>query len=320
MTETVIFHLDASSGEDVTGISPPGDILQGLELIPGPLLDAFLLRGDTKTVVLIDEYLRVCSSDRNAASPVVDCPSQAYIYPDTPQHQDALAKALPSLHFPLGVGPHRVLGHQAVVDAELGNNIVGYSTWSFSLPPEEKIQTMVPSSKGRVASVGKVLGNRTTLYKYLNPRLFVVLTESPVSPTCGVYVVDGAKGTIVYRTTLPANGGTCDVKASLTENWLVYHYYDNSVGIGRAKGNRLVSVELYEGSQIDDKTSRWVYPLPIPLFSIAENLIHKLRYVILLNLEHQPHHRRTVVCLPSWYHGYDNDIDEVRDDCQRYHR
>jgi hypothetical protein len=256
-TDTVIFHLDALSGEDVTGISPSSAALQGVEPISGPLLDAFLFQGDKKTVVMVDEYLRVCLSGRNTASLVVDCTSQAYIFPDTPQHQDALAKALPSLHFPLHTGPHRVLGHQAILDADLGNNIVGYPAWSFSLLPEEEIKAVIPSSKGRVASVGKVLGNRTTLYKYLNPRLFVVLTESStVSPSCGVYLVDGAKGTVIHRTRVPANHGTCDIRASLTENWLVYHYYDGSFGVGQAKGHRMVSVELYEGRQIDDKTSR----------------------------------------------------------------
>jgi ER membrane protein complex subunit 1 len=96
---------------------------------------------------------------------------------------------------------------------------------SLSLAPGETTQAMFPSSHGPVASVGKVLGNQTTLYKYLNPRLFVLLTESTsVSPsTCGIYLVDTTKGSIIYRTTVAANAGTCDVKATLTENWLVYH-------------------------------------------------------------------------------------------------
>jgi ER membrane protein complex subunit 1 len=167
-------------------------------------------------------------------------------------------KALPLLHFPLRAGPHRIVGHQIAFFSELGDKVVGYQTWSFSSSPDEKIQTMFPPVRGPVASVGKVLGNHTTLYKYLNPRLFVVLTESPlVSPkTCGVYLVDSTKGSIIYHANVPASAGTCDVKASLTENWLVYHYYEDFAGVGQAKGYRVVSVELYEGAQIDDKTSR----------------------------------------------------------------
>jgi len=130
------------------------------------------------------------------------------------------------------------------LDADLGNNIIGYPTWSFSLLPEEKIKAIAPSSKGPVASVGKVLGNRTTLYKYLNPRLFVVLTESSTtSISCGVYVVDGAKGTVVYRARVTAHHGTCDITASLTENWLVYLPRTSQdirelLSVGRAQYNR----------------------------------------------------------------------------------
>jgi hypothetical protein len=143
--------------------------------------------------------------------------------------------------------------------------------WTLSPPEGETIQSMVKPHKGRAASIGKVLANRTTLYKYLNPRLFVLLTEpSAIAETikhgeCGVYVVDAAKGTVIYRATVPGVAGPsgvaeiCDVKASLAENWLVYHYYDDDFnGQGQTKGWRMVSVELYEGKGIDDKTMRYV--------------------------------------------------------------
>lgn len=110
--------------------------------------------------------------------------------------------------------------------------------------------------------MGKVLGNRTTLYKYLNPNVALVLTAPPAitsnPPHCGVYLVDSVKGSVVYQATLPTDGGSCNVKAAFTENWLVYHYYDSEYqGSGQAKGYRMVSVELYEGKQVDDKTRRY---------------------------------------------------------------
>jgi hypothetical protein len=169
--------------------------------------------------------------------------------------------ALLLLHFPLRAGPQRVMGHQIAFVEDLGNKVVAYPTWSLTLAPGENIQTMFPSTHGPVASVGKVLGNRTTLYKYLNPRLFVLLTEftSASLPTCGIHLVDTVTGNIVYSATVPASAGACDVKATLTENWLVYHYFEESfAAVGQAKGYRMVSVELYEGQKIDDKTKRYV--------------------------------------------------------------
>lgn len=187
---------------------------------------------------------------------------QVHIYPDTPANQKDLRNAEPSLHIPLRTNAHgqqRILGHQLVRDANLTDKPVAYPTWSFALPSGEAIQHVLSPSRGPVASIGKVLGNRTTLYKYLNPRLLTVLTTSTsVSPpTCGLYLVDSAKGTIVYRATVPSASGVCDVQASFTENWLVYHYFDEDfAGVGQSKGYRMVTVELYEGRQADDKTRR----------------------------------------------------------------
>jgi hypothetical protein len=95
-----------------------------------------------------------------------------------------------------------------------------------------------------------------TLYKYLNPHPFVVLTASP-SSRCGIYLVDSVKGSIIYRALLPSRGDICDVKAVLIENRLVYHYfYGDFSGVGSTKGYRIVTVELYEGTKVDDRTRR----------------------------------------------------------------
>jgi ER membrane protein complex subunit 1 len=109
-----------------------------------------------------------------------------------------------------------------------------------------------------VASLGKVLGNRTTLYKYLNPNIAAVITSALKAqmPSCGVYLMDVVKGSILYHSVLPAAGDACDVKAVLADNWLVYHYFDDGFGVEEAKGYRVVSVEFYEGSGVDDKTGR----------------------------------------------------------------
>ncbi|KAG9089146.1 hypothetical protein FS749_001581 [Ceratobasidium sp. UAMH 11750] len=101
-----------------------------------------------------------------------------------------------------------------------------------------------------IASYGKVLGDRTTLYKYLSPHAGVVL-----APDCAVRVVDLVSGTIVFDSgALGAEHGACEIpKVAFSENWLVYAY--ESGGNTTDKGTQVVSVELYEGSGKDDKTS-----------------------------------------------------------------
>jgi ER membrane protein complex subunit 1 len=52
--------LNARTGEDVLGLSKQGSILQGVDVIQGSLVEAFLLQTETKVVVLFDEFLQVC--------------------------------------------------------------------------------------------------------------------------------------------------------------------------------------------------------------------------------------------------------------------
>jgi hypothetical protein len=187
--------------------------------------------------------------------------SQTNPYPDTDASAELLARLAPNLYLPLvGVfsdGP-RVVGHGLKLDPNLSDKHVAFRTWGLSLPPGEKVKSIVKPHTGPIASLGKVLGNRTTLYKYLNPRMFAVLTEGTDTSVCGVYVVDGAKGSVLYSAVLPGGNGACDVHATLTENWLVYHYYDGSgLAEGETKGWKIVTVELYEGG-LDEKTQRSV--------------------------------------------------------------
>jgi len=247
LTDTVIFHIDALTGADVLGVSKDKDLLQGKDVIAGSCLQAYLYQSDAaKFVVLFDEFL------------------QTHIFPDTPHNYDVFSKVVRSLSFPLrssSATSRTLTGHRINVEKEFTDKHVAYPTWTTSFPPNEDIHAIItrPNSSP-VASFGKVLGNRTTLYKYLNPSTLVVLTGSLPTATiksCGVYVVDGAKGTILYHSVLPVlPSGECNVKAVFTENWLVYSYYDGELGApDQAKSHRIVSVELYEGAQPDDKTS-----------------------------------------------------------------
>ena len=69
-------------------------------------------------------------------------------------------------------------------------------------------------------------------------------------------VVDAVKGSIVHHTTLPSSAGVCDVKTTITENWLVYSYFDEDfAGVGQSKGYRVVSVGLYDSIDLRRRQS-----------------------------------------------------------------
>ena len=300
----MIFHIDALTGADVRAVGAAAKavtrgVFEGFDIIAGPLVDAFLLDppNEASFVDSNEPNSKSKKGKKSKSKAKVPAPSsrvillldeflQVYPYPDTEETQGTLTHYADSLYFSLraetddgktmpgsGTTQRRLLGHKIQLNDQLSDKYVAYPTWTFSLPAGEDIQTLVPpfrssgAGKSGAASFGKVLGNRTTLYKYLNPRM-VVLLSSPFKlttgqgkGTCGVYVLDSAKGTVIYHAALPAVDGVCDVKVSLVENWLVYHYYDGEVGkvpggSGETKGWRVVTVELYEGNGADQKTRR----------------------------------------------------------------
>ncbi|KAF6749878.1 hypothetical protein DFP72DRAFT_1013730 [Ephemerocybe angulata] len=232
--DTVVFHLNALTGEDVAG--------SGTTIVRGQGSDAFLLDYGSKFIIILDDLQRV------------------HFYPDNDESRRAFTDnhsklSLPSLASKNG---HTVIfGSHFAFNEDAGEHPVAYRTWELPLPKDERVQTIDRAHRGPVASLGKVLGDRTTLYKYLNPRLFIAYTVTASKSLCGLYLVDSAKGTVVYQVQLPANNGACNIQATLSENWLVYHYYESEVpssDVHRTKGYRVVTVELYEGQGPDDKT------------------------------------------------------------------
>ena len=64
LVDTIIFHIDAMTGADVRShvVKQSRDgraLLQGLDDIPGAMLDAFMLHNETRAVVKLDEFLQV---------------------------------------------------------------------------------------------------------------------------------------------------------------------------------------------------------------------------------------------------------------------
>ncbi|KAJ7780150.1 DUF1620-domain-containing protein [Mycena maculata] len=242
LVDTVLFRIDPLTGGSVYPAEEDTNrLLEGTDVISGPLTEAFLIP-DSSAIMLIDEFFQINS------------------YPDTEANTAFISRLASKVYLPFmetfPEGP-RMVGHSLKLDPELSDKHVAFRTWGLSLSPDETVKSIVKPRVGPVASLGKVLGNRTTLYKYLNPRMFVVLTQGPDTPRagCGIYVVDAAKGSVLYSALVPfPSTRVCDVHATFAENWLVYHYYDGEgVGAGEAKGWRMVTVELYEGG-LDEKT------------------------------------------------------------------
>ncbi|XP_068453372.1 ER membrane protein complex subunit 1 [Clinocottus analis] len=125
--------------------------------------------------------------------------------------------------------------------------------WEIVMPTE--VQKIV-SVKGKrpnehVHSQGRVMGDRSVLYKYLNPNLLAVVTESTdmhqERSFIGILLIDGVTGRIIHEAVQRKARGPVHVVHS--ENWVVYEYWST-----KSRRNEFSVIELYEGMELYNST------------------------------------------------------------------
>jgi hypothetical protein len=127
--------------------------------------------------------------------------------------------------------------------------------WTFTPKDGERILTVTPRpTDDPVASIGKVLGDRRVLYKYLNPNLVLVTTVSDATSTAFVYLLDSVSGNVLYEASHSGVDTTRTIPSVVSENWLCYTFTLKSGGPPTAsRGNHLVIAELMESSLPNDR-------------------------------------------------------------------
>ncbi|XP_006866390.1 PREDICTED: ER membrane protein complex subunit 1 isoform X4 [Chrysochloris asiatica] len=143
-----------------------------------------------------------------------------------------------------------------LVDAEQGR-LSGYRlrkdlttelSWELTIPPEVQRIVMVKGKRSseHVHSQGRVMGDRSVLYKSLNPNLLAVVTESTDTHQertfIGIFLIDGVTGRIVHSSVQKKAKGPVHLVHS--ENWVVYQYWNT-----KARRNEFTALELYEGTE-----------------------------------------------------------------------
>ncbi|KAI5289081.1 hypothetical protein KEM54_004444 [Ascosphaera aggregata] len=137
--------------------------------------------------------------------------------------------------------------------------IIGWNTvnrdspaWAFSPPSTEKIINVVSRVPDEaVASIGSVLGDRSVLYKYLNPNLILVTAagQSAVS----FYLLNGISGQILYSVKHDKVDTSKPIASAISENWFVYSLFSDVSEKSKSKGYQLVINELYESPLKNDR-------------------------------------------------------------------
>jgi hypothetical protein len=130
--------------------------------------------------------------------------------------------------------------------------------WTFSPVAGQRIINVVTRpAHDPVASIGNVLGDRTVLYKYLNPNLLLVTAVSDESSTAFFYLLDSISGDILYSASHDGVDTTQPIASILTENWFAYSLWADILSttdsLPGAKGYQIILSELYESGVANDR-------------------------------------------------------------------
>jgi len=156
-----------------------------------------------------------------------------------------------------------------VVDGEVSLTAV----WSMVAPGTKILAIRTRRAEEKVHSAGRVMADRSVLFKYMNPNLALVMSEGLDSSSkifITVQVVDMVTGKVFFSAThkkvLPP------FHAVHSENWAVYSYFND-----KARRTELVSLEMYEGKEQGNAT----------IFSSIENtvvpLVERQAYILPLS-------------------------------------
>ncbi|KAK0545030.1 hypothetical protein OC846_005828 [Tilletia horrida] len=234
MTLTRIFNLEALSGKFVDGAEA------GTPVAIGSAKEVFGLP-------IVDE------ASKSRAMAVVGSKNQLFVLPDSKDVLDKFSQLFGKFYFTLRSetesGQHGLEGYT------VGSSGASTRIWKLDFAVDERILEVVKPSDDVVASQGKVLGNRQTLYKYLNPHAQLVTTVTSEAGTINAYLVDAVTGRIVFETKATGVDVTEPIKAVYVENWIVLSYSTSSPADPHSQ--RLLSVEVYEGTGTERSLFDW---------------------------------------------------------------
>lgn len=148
--------------------------------------------------------------------------------------------------------PPTLQGFRFLVESD---SIIAKPTWEFQLSKLEKIVSLQTKRiDEEVHSPARALGDRGILYKYVNPNLIAIMTQSTTGSDClpeysiNIYLVDGITGALVHSVYHPKSRDPTNMVHS--ENWLVYSYYNT-----KYRRTEVSSLELFEGSTQANSTA-----------------------------------------------------------------
>ena len=123
--------------------------------------------------------------------------------------------------------------------------------WTFQAGLGQKIINVVAKpAHDPVASIGRVLGDRNVLYKYLNPNVVLVTAVSDESSTASFYLLDSVSGEILHSESYEGVDTKQPITSTISENWFAISLWADiqaaTISPSVSKGYQLIVSDLYE--------------------------------------------------------------------------
>ncbi|KAI8141918.1 hypothetical protein BJV82DRAFT_670011 [Fennellomyces sp. T-0311] len=238
--ETHFYRLNALTGEDyvASSLSPEMQLFFDPQLIT-----------ETRIAKVMRLPIEEAEEHTHILALYEAGSSRVYIYPDTESARQSFQAYLEKFYF-VQQSTGSFKGYQ--VHEGFRGSLTAQPVWTFDIPKDESVVAVSErQSYEKVALLGRVLGNRNVMYKYLNPHMFAVITTQPQRNTLTVRLIDGVKGTVLYETVHHnVDAVKNPVHVVQAEHWVVYHFFSND---SRNKGYQAVVLELYEGEYQNER-------------------------------------------------------------------
>jgi ER membrane protein complex subunit 1 len=161
-------------------------------------------------------------------------------------------------HLANDFSPSRATEGNVIVTLSENGNAFGWTigqnvqkTWTLRPKASTKFTSAISrASADPVASIGKVLGDRSVLYKYISPNLALLIASSPNSVT--IYLVDAVTGAILHTSSHEGKLENTAIPAVISENWCAYAFTSQDPETS-ALSTQLIISELYESPASNDR-------------------------------------------------------------------
>ena len=224
------------------------------------------VKGSAGDLVMVDiETGKILSTSPPRSSPTVE--STAIVESKSGKHlleidEDGNPGNLSSDQAPLGQEVLIVRGKKGILKGlkflPKGSLIHPVTAWEFAPASGERVALLTSRpSHDPVASIGRVLGDRSVMYKYLNPNLLLVTVANDKAATATFHLLDSVSGRIIHSATQAGVDTSRSITAAMSENWIIYSFWgdipSSNTSPSALKGYQLVVAELYESMSPNDR-------------------------------------------------------------------